>query len=153
MTIIQFPATATKATQYISRDEAITRIKAALKARSGRTWSVTGGKGTAWGWLTIDVQPKDRRWVDVAIPGMEYRFDLPLAMRYTVRELTSEEWAAGKRGSMGPADQRLLADLLGFTNPVHSQGQDVPASNDYYTEYVARAEGRQPEVYGTQYWD
>lgn len=45
---------------HIDRAEAIDRIKRALKARSGKTWSVTGSRGTAWGWLTIHVPPKDR---------------------------------------------------------------------------------------------
>jgi hypothetical protein len=37
----------------ITRDQAIQRIKTALKKRSGRPWSVTGGRGTAWGWIHI----------------------------------------------------------------------------------------------------
>jgi len=39
------------------RDEAIKTIRTALKKRSGKTWSVRGGKGTAWGWIEIDVPP------------------------------------------------------------------------------------------------
>lgn len=31
----------------------IARIKAALRKRSGRAWSVTGGRGTAYGWIEI----------------------------------------------------------------------------------------------------
>ncbi len=42
------------------RDEAIRLIKAHLKRRSDRTWSVTGGRGTAWGWITITAPPKRR---------------------------------------------------------------------------------------------
>lgn len=41
----------------MARDEAIARIRKALKARSGKQWSVTGGRGTAYGWITIDVPP------------------------------------------------------------------------------------------------
>lgn len=44
----------------IGRDEAIARIRKALKARSGRAWSVTGGRGTAWGWITITAPPARR---------------------------------------------------------------------------------------------
>lgn len=47
-----------QATPTIDRDEAISRIKAALKRRSGKAWSVRGGQGTAWGWITIMAQPK-----------------------------------------------------------------------------------------------
>lgn len=44
----------------LSRTEAITLIREALKKRSGKTWSVTGGKGTAWGWITVTAPPKRR---------------------------------------------------------------------------------------------
>jgi hypothetical protein len=44
------------------RDEAIQRIKAALKRRSGKVWSVRGGSGTAWGWITVDAPPARRTW-------------------------------------------------------------------------------------------
>jgi hypothetical protein len=39
------------------RDETIKTIRAALKRRSGKTWSVRGGTGTAWGWITITAPP------------------------------------------------------------------------------------------------
>ncbi len=42
------------------RDEAIRAIRAALKRRTGRPWSVTGGRGTAWGWITITAPPSRR---------------------------------------------------------------------------------------------
>lgn len=42
----------------VSREEAITAIRSALKRRSGKTWSIRGGRGTAWGWLTITAPPK-----------------------------------------------------------------------------------------------
>lgn len=41
----------------MERDEAIKSIKASLKARSGKAWSVRGGRGTAWGWITISAPP------------------------------------------------------------------------------------------------
>lgn len=44
----------------MERDEAITRIRAALKKRSGKTWSVTGGRGTSWGWILITAPPARR---------------------------------------------------------------------------------------------
>jgi hypothetical protein len=40
-----------------TRDAVIRRIRSALKARSGKSWSVTGGRGTAWGWITIKSPP------------------------------------------------------------------------------------------------
>lgn len=44
------------------RNTVIALIRAALKRRSGKDWSVTGGRGTAWGWITISAPP--RRLVD-----------------------------------------------------------------------------------------
>lgn len=51
--------TTTKETDY-SRSEAIAAIRTALKARSGKAWSVTGGTGTAYGWITIHAAPSRR---------------------------------------------------------------------------------------------
>ncbi len=42
------------------RDDAIRIIRAELKRRSGRAWSVTGGRGTAWGWIRITAPPRRR---------------------------------------------------------------------------------------------
>ena len=44
----------------VGRNETIKAIRKALRARSGKSWSVTGGRGTAWGWLTIDAPPARR---------------------------------------------------------------------------------------------
>jgi len=45
---------------YISRDEAIARIRAALRARTGRVWSVSHDRGTASGWITVHAPPRRR---------------------------------------------------------------------------------------------
>lgn len=42
----------------MDRNETIARIKQTLKQRTGRQWSVTGGRGTAWGWITIKAVAK-----------------------------------------------------------------------------------------------
>ena len=44
----------------VDRDDAIHLIRTALRERSGKTWSVTGGRGTAWGWIEITAPPKRR---------------------------------------------------------------------------------------------
>lgn len=44
----------------MDRNETIRQIKASLKARSGKAWSVTGGRGTVWGWITIEALPSER---------------------------------------------------------------------------------------------
>lgn len=42
------------------RNAAIAAIRAALRRRTGRAWSVTGGRGTAWGWIRISAPPARR---------------------------------------------------------------------------------------------
>lgn len=42
------------------RNEAIAIIRAELKRRSGKSWSVTGGRGTVWGWITVTAPPARR---------------------------------------------------------------------------------------------
>ena len=43
------------------RDVVIKSIRTALRERSGHAWSVTGGRGTAWGWITI--RAHGERWM------------------------------------------------------------------------------------------
>jgi len=102
----------------MNRNTAIKLIREALKKRSGKMWSVTGGSGTGWGWIHVSAPPARR---------LEY-------------------------GSMNNADKKELAELLGLDS-VHDQGHSIPASNEYRLEYIARARGEEPTVYGTQYWD
>ena len=102
----------------MDRNEAITRIRTALRRRSGKAWSVKGGRGTAWGWIHIDVPP---------------------ALRDDSTALT------GRRNQ--------LRTLLGFEPTRYPSRESVPASHAYYTEYIDRAEGRTPTIYGAPYWD
>ena len=44
----------------MDRNQVIAEIKTALRKRSGRSWSVTGGRGTSWGWISIHAQPSQR---------------------------------------------------------------------------------------------
>lgn len=41
-----------------ARNDAIKLIRAALKRRSGKAWSVKGDRGTAWGWIHIASPPR-----------------------------------------------------------------------------------------------
>ena len=126
----------------MDRNETISKIKAALKRRSGRPWSVTGGRGTSWGWITIDTPPakRTRRWrLKPGLPDWPENY---------------EEYDSGQPGgSMTAEDAKLLADLLGFDRPVHFQGCSIPASHDHWREYLDRAEGRKPAKIAEQYWD
>lgn len=99
----------------LSRDNVIRALRNALKRRSLRKWSVTGGRGTAWGWITITARKAD--------------------------------------SSMDETERKELALLFGLEHPVHFQGLNIPASNDYRREYLDRAEGRMPSVTAVPYWD
>lgn len=109
----------------MDRNEAIKRIKAALQRRSGKTWGVTGGRGTAWGWITVQAPPRRRT----------SNFDGTASGDHTT-----------------PEERAELATLLGLER-IHPQGCSIAASSHYYREYVDRAEGREPSVRGEPYWD
>lgn len=101
------------------RAEVIRRIRAGLRKRSGRAWSVTGGRGSSYGWISISALPRD----------------------------------CDPSGRMSDRDRALLARLLGLSQPCGFQGELVPGSVAYRREYIDRAEGRTPSVYGRPYWD
>jgi hypothetical protein len=125
----------------MDRNETIATIRKALKRRSGKAWSVTGGRGTAWGWIEIDAPPAQRTGHYVKDADAP---DLPESYRLVD---TGEPG-----GYMTPARRDELADLLGLDR-VHFQGVKIPASDAYRQEYVDRAEGRTPTRFGEQYWD
>lgn len=127
----------------VTRDEAIRAIRAALKRRSGKTWSVKGGRGTAWGWITIMAPPR-RCTGDYVKVGVD---ELTGRDKYELVD-------SGKQtGYMTPEDCAELARLLGQPRPVHPQGDTVPDASDYRREYIERAEGRKITAPGTPYWD
>lgn len=105
-----------------ARDEAIFEIKRALEKRSGKKWSVTGGKGTAWGWIQIDAPPKRRTWSHRLKAGSVA--DIPE---------NYEAYDCGKPGcSMSPEDQAELASLMGYDKRGCWQGINVPSSSAHY---------------------
>ena len=125
------------------RNETIKRIKNALQKRSGKPWSVTGGRGTAWGRITIDAPPARRTWFHRLKAGV-----------VTYRSEDFEEYDSNEPGgNMGPTDRAELGKLLGFDQPVHDQGVSIAAGNNYYQEYIDRAEGRAPTKIAQPYWD
>ena len=123
----------------LTRDAVIVRIREALRRRSGKPWSVTGGRGTAYGWITIDAPPARRtaHWAQrpgtAGNPGDYDNVDTGV-----------------KGGHLPPADAAELAALLGLES-VHFQGQSIAASSDYRREYLDRAEGRTPRVIAKPY--
>ena len=129
------------------RNETIKRIKTALERRSGKKWSVTGGRGTAWGWIRIYAPPARCTWKSRLKAGADK----------DSRDSTDyEDYDAGlgtESGNMGPGDRAELGKLLGCERPVHHQGVNIAASNDHYNEYIDRAEGRSPAKVAQPYWD
>jgi hypothetical protein len=124
------------------RSAVIARIKTALERRSGKRWSVTGGRGTAYGWLEINAPPARRTW----------------SCRLKAGAVTDwpedfEEFDSGTPGgNMSPNERKELANLLGLEHAAHCQGVSIPASHRHYQEYIDRAEGR-PAVPTPAYWD
>jgi hypothetical protein len=55
---------------FLDRGPVVKFIRAALRARSGKAWSVTGGTGTAYGWLSINVPPQQRGGLDGMPPDV-----------------------------------------------------------------------------------
>ena len=126
----------------LSRDTVIQEIKAALKRRSGRAWSVTGGRGTAWGWIKIESLPKRQT--------MKCRLKEGAIM---TRPEDYEMYDSGPPGgSMTPEDCAALARLLGLET-VDNSGESIAASNDYRQEYLDRAQGWTPRKIAQPYWD
>ena len=126
----------------LSRAAVIGRIKRALEVRSGKRWSVTGGTGTAYGWLHIDAPPSRRTW-------RERLKDGPWTGRY--RDDYEQHDTGQPGGSSSPADRAELGALLGLESLYGNVS--VAASHDYYREYIDRAEGREPRKIATPYWD
>ena len=127
------------------RNDVIARIRRGLNNRSDRSWSVTGGRGTSYGWLQIDAPPQ-RRTFDHRPTDERGGDGLP------VFELVD----AGSDGYLMGRDDRIeLARLLGFPDEsaVPHQGVKVPSGHDYYAEFIDRAEGRPPSTRGEPYWD
>ena len=130
--------------QKMSRNEVMKAIKTALEKRSGKKWSVTGGRGTAWGWLSIDAPPSRRTWHQVPNGKKDDRgFDA-----YDEVNDPSKPF-----GNTGPEDRAELGKLLGLEKPIHCQGESVPSGSDFWAEYLDRAETGKARVFGTRDWD
>lgn len=128
----------------MNRDDTIRQIRSALQRRSGKAWSVTGGRGTAWGWIRIDAPPRRCTW--------RHRLKVGHAAGAAGLEHYDDVDTGQPGGHMSPADRAELARLLALER-VHEQGVSVAASSDYYREYLERAEGRPPSVIARPYWD
>jgi len=125
---------------HIDRDEAIKRIRKALTKKTGKSWSVTGGRGTAWGWITVSAPPRRRVWhtqikpFDPSLPGSCWREiikEIPIAKDDPRRAY----------GYTSLDDCRELARAFGLKNMpdgVHHQGLSI--NPDHREWYVAQVE-------------
>lgn len=126
------------------RDATIKAIRDALKKRSGKPWSVTGGRGTAWGWIKIQAPPARCTFAHRTREGMEH------AQLWRDRVEEYDTGTPGRCQSFAEIDE--LARLLDIP-PAQCDPASIPASYDYRQEYIDRAEGRKPRVLGEPYWD
>lgn len=112
--------------QHPTRDEAITRIREGLKRRTGHTWSVTGGRGTAWGWIHVATPPSHG----------------PKHGRH--------------RGELSTGERVALSRILGYApgeGTVGHQGWSIPGSSAYYRDAIKRAERGLSDETPKPYWD
>lgn len=112
----------------IDRPEAIKRIKKALKEITGRTWSVTGGRGTAWGWLTIAAPPRRRIG---HTPNPKWKHWEPGTKEPAYFE--NPDAPKGERWYTSGDDGQTLGDIFDKSHGHWHQGISVsPDSREYY---------------------
>lgn len=116
---------------YIERKDAVRRIKAALKRKTSKTWSVHGDRGTAWGWITVEA-PKSRRVARKENP--DYDFSDGEGLPYIECDANEDRGAY----YTSDADCHLLTRAFRLSRKAHFQGLSI--SPDEREFYVLRAE-------------
>jgi hypothetical protein len=128
---------------FAGRNAVIEAVRAALKERTGKAWSVKGGRGTAWGWIQIDTTPKRATCHTVKKAGAVSNHPDDYERKDT----------GVPGGVMTDAERAELAGVLGLET-VHQQGESVAASTAYYRVIVARAKfGTAGDFTAEPYWD
>lgn len=111
---------------YIDRDEAIKRIRAALKRKTGKSWSVSGGRGTAWAWIRVQAPPRRRVKVDEN-PDFEFGDNTVTCISKTGKppwiDRKPDEGETAYFTSYAECIE--LAVAIGLERPVHYQGFQV----------------------------
>jgi hypothetical protein len=123
---------------YLERSEAVRRLKAALKKKTGKTWSVTGGRGTGWGWLRIQA-PKVRRVAHGVNPRYNGFDQIDVCIRKTGKppwiEFVSDD--AEENRYTSDEDSRTLTEIFKPGHSYHYQGLSVrPEDWELYLERV-----------------
>jgi hypothetical protein len=123
---------------YVDRNEAIKRIRIALKKRTGKSWSVTGGRGTAWGWITVQAPPKRRVDHEQSSTWDRTQPDKPL-----FTEIGPPPGENGLYTSLEDCEE--LAEIFSLDKPhIHMQSLSISPDNNEYYVYLAE-NGRKPE--------
>ena len=111
-----------------TRNEIVQTIRAALRKRSGKPWSVTGGTGTAWGWIKISAPPARRT--------------LHARLKAGAASTSPEDYemvdTGEPDGNLTEADCLELARLLGLES-VSMQGESISATTAFRRLALARA--------------
>ena len=103
-----------------SREEDIKSIRDDLRRRSGKTWLVTGHRGTSWGWLTITAPPA-RRVQPLPNPHWHMPHDCRQDHRGACSDIVSHlDGPTNRTASISSAERVELAALLDI--PVHLVG-------------------------------
>jgi hypothetical protein len=124
----------------MSRSEVTKKIKQDLKRRTGLTFSVTGDRGTAWGWLKIEA-PKSRRVNHETNPAFDQN---KLSQEQDELPWIEVEPKDGETAwYTSQADRELLAEALGI-GMNFSSCQGVSISPDNWDFYLDRAENGPP---------
>lgn len=114
----------------MTRDEAIKRLRTALKAKTGKAWSVSGGRGTGYGWMTIQAS-KSRRVAHKLNPDYNGFDTIPECVRITGSppwiECISQDKAENQYTS--DADGIILTEIFKTLCPYHHQGLSVSPEN------------------------
>ncbi len=119
----------------MDRDEAIKKIRTELKKKTGKSWSVTGGRGTGWGWIEVTAPPR-RRVFHRSNPDVDQNLLTPLTpYRDRVIEITPEN--GEKAYDISFQDWDILADAFDLVNKSY-HGGGVLISPEDREAHIAR---------------
>lgn len=123
--------------ESLTRKETIRRIRAALKRKTGKSWTVRGGRGTGWGWIRVESPPRRRVCHEtVGDPRDPDFLNKPYEERF--REVAP---ALGKTAYSTPlAEAREIAAAFGDGHKRRVGDQGMTISPDEWEVYVEMVE-------------
>lgn len=126
---------------HIERADAVKRLKKALRTITGKTWSVSGARGTAWGWIDIQA-PKSRRVGHTPNPAWKHwEMDTQEPPFFENPDAPKDE-----RWYTNLADEAVLRDIFDMTGFYIHQGMSVPPDSREW--YVLKAEEKAAAMTG-----